>query len=125
MQKTLLVVLSDPKSGTEEALGRVFNAMAMAYDLQERSADVRLVLQGTATRWASELSKPEHALHALYSAISGVVDGACGGCADVFGATESVEQVSLPLLRDLVVPGTTGLTSLGRYLADGYSIITF
>lgn len=32
--KTAIVVLSDPKSNTEEALGRVFNALAAAYDFK-------------------------------------------------------------------------------------------
>ena len=30
--KAAIIVLSDPKLGSEEALGRVFNALAAAYD---------------------------------------------------------------------------------------------
>ncbi len=34
MNKTAIVVLSEPKAGSEEALGRVFNALAAAYDFK-------------------------------------------------------------------------------------------
>ena len=50
--KATIVVLSDPKSGSqEEALGRVFNALAAAYDFKQRGDDVSLQFQGAATRW--------------------------------------------------------------------------
>ena len=32
--KAAIIILSDPKSGSEEALGRVFNALAAAYDFE-------------------------------------------------------------------------------------------
>lgn len=32
--KTAIIVLSDPKSGSEEALGRVFNALAAAHGFE-------------------------------------------------------------------------------------------
>jgi hypothetical protein len=125
MDKTLIVVLSDPKSGSEEALGRVFNALAMAYDLQERGREVALVFQGTGTRWIGELRKPTHPAHALYVEVARRIDGVCGGCADIFGAAEEAQEAHLPLLRDVKIPGTGGLTSLGRYLEDGYRLVTF
>lgn len=123
--KSLVVIFSDPKSGGEEALGRVFNALTTVYDLKERTLDVKVLFQGTGTRWVSELANPKHLLHGLYLAISDKIEGACGGCADVFGATPDVEEVGLPLLRSLQVPGTNGVTSLGQYIRDGYTIISF
>ncbi len=125
MQKTLIVVFSDPKSGSEESLGRAFNALTTAYDLKERKQDVRVLFQGTGTRWVSEIANPQHLLHGLYQAVHDKIEGACGGCADVFGATEAVKEVGLPLLRDLKVPGTNGVTSLGQFVKDGYTIVTF
>lgn len=35
MDKAAIVVLADPKSGSEEALGRLFNALAAAYDFKQ------------------------------------------------------------------------------------------
>jgi hypothetical protein len=53
------------------------------------------------------------------------VAGVCGGCADVFGATEAAAATGLPLRRELKLPGTTGILDLSRYLADGYRMVTF
>lgn len=125
MNKTVIVVLADPKSGTEEALGRVFNALAMAYDLKERGRPVALVFQGTGTRWIAQLGQKSHPAHALFNAVSDKIDGVCGGCADIFGATKEVEEAHLPLLRDVKIPGTGGLTSLGRYLEEGARLVSF
>ena len=125
MQKTLIVVFSDPKSLSEEALGRAFNALTTAYDLKERKQDVRVLFQGTGTRWVAEIANPTHLLHGLYQAVQDKIEGVCGGCADVFGATEGVKEIGLPLLRNLKVPGTDGVTSLGQFIKDGYTIVTF
>jgi hypothetical protein len=45
--RTAIVILSDPHSGGEEALGRVFNALAAAYDLKQKQQDVEILFQGT------------------------------------------------------------------------------
>ena len=55
--KAAVVVLSDPKSGSEESLGRLFNALAATYDFKQRGDDVRLLFAGTGTRWASSSSQ--------------------------------------------------------------------
>lgn len=125
MQKTLIVVFSDPKSGSEESLGRVFNALTTAYDLKERKQDVRVLFQGAGTRWVSELANPQHLIHGLFQAVQDKIEGACGGCADVFGATDGVKAAGMPLLRELKVPGTNGVTSLGKFVKDGYAIVSF
>ncbi|MFC3216806.1 hypothetical protein [Comamonas sp. JC664] len=67
--KTVIVVFSDPQSGTQEALGRVVNALFLAYELKEKNRDFDLVFQGTGVRWPAELVKPEHPGHALYEAV--------------------------------------------------------
>lgn len=125
MDKTLIIVLSDPRSGAEEALGRVFNALAMAYDLQTRGREVAIVFQGTGTRWIGELRKKDHPAHGLFLEVARTVEGVCGGCADIFGATAEAEEANLPLLREVRIPGTGGLTSLGRYLEHGYRLVSF
>ena len=38
--KAAIIILSDPKSGSEEALGRVFNALASAYDFKQQGDEV-------------------------------------------------------------------------------------
>ena len=41
--KAAVVVFSDPKNGSEESLGRVFNALAAAYDFKQKGDDVRIL----------------------------------------------------------------------------------
>lgn len=125
MHKAAIVILSDPKSGSEESLGRLFNALAAAYDFKQRGADVQVFFQGAGTRWASELVNPNHPAYELFVAIKDKVAGVSCGCADVFGAQEGVAACGLDLITENAVPNTTGLPSLARLSAEGYNILTF
>ncbi len=123
--KAAIIVLSDPKSGGEDALGRVFNALASAYDFKHGGDEVTLLFQGAGTRWVSELLKAEHPAHDLFQAVLDTVAGASCGCADVFGASEDVAKSGFELIKDNPVPGTEGLPSLRKLIADGYHVLTF
>jgi hypothetical protein len=122
--KTAIVVLSDPQGG-EEALGRVFNALAAAYDFKQQHQDVQLVFQGTGTRWTGLLTRPDHPAHALYKAVEDKVAGVSAGCAVSFGAVADAERNGFSLIATNAVPGTPGLPSLANYVADGYTVLTF
>ena len=123
--KNAVVVLSDPKTGQEEALGRLFNAMATVYDFKQRGDEVRLYFQGTGTRWVEHLTEPDHPVYDLYEAIKDKVVGVSCGCADVFGARDAAEEGGFDLVRDNSVPGTSGLPSLAGLVADGFNVLTF
>ena len=123
--KTAIVILSDPKSGAEEALGRVFNALALAAESKQKGDEVAVVFNGPGTRWPAELTKLTHPAHALYQSVRDVVQGASCACAEVFGATESVKSCGVASVNDNALPGTAGLLSLRRYLADGWSVVVF
>lgn len=125
MSKTAIVLYSDPKSGSDEAVGRLFNAMFVAYELKEKGQDVALIFQGAGVRWASEVSNPDHPAHALYNAVSDTVVGACRGCADVFGATDDVQASGFRLVDEKAIPGTSGVIDISRYLDEGYRVLTF
>ena len=58
--KTAIIILSDPKNGSEEALGRVFNALALASECQQKGDEVAVVFNGAGTRWPAELTKLSH-----------------------------------------------------------------
>ena len=123
--KAAIVVLSDPKAGSEEALGRVFNALASAYDFKQRDDDVTILFQGAGTRWIGQLTKTEHAAHGLFEEVKDKVAGVSRGCAEVFGATEEAEKSGFDLISDNSVPGTAGLPSLRKLSSEGYAILTF
>jgi hypothetical protein len=119
--KTAIVILSDPCGGSEEAFGRVVNAMAAAYDFQKDGGEVTVLFQGAGSRWPAELDRPDHPGHQLYVAVRERVAGISCGCADVFGA----ETTGYDRLTESMVPGTTGFPSLRRLTAEGYSVLVF
>lgn len=123
--KTAIIIVSDPKSGSEEALGRVFNALALAAECKENGDEVAVVFNGTGTRWPAELSQVSHPARALYDSVRDVVHGASGGYAEVFGAADGVRSCGVPLVDDHRLAGTRGLLSLRRYLADGWRTMVF
>ena len=123
--KAAIIILSDPKSGTEEALGRVFNALAAAYDFKNSGNEVTVLFQGTGTRWIGELQKDYHPAHELFEAVKDHVAGVSCGCADVFGGGEEAEKSGFDLIKDNPVPGTSGLPSLNKLIAEGYTVLTF
>ena len=123
--KTAIIILSDPKPGSEEALGRVFNALAAAYDFQQKGEEVTVLFNGTGTRWAGKLTQADHPLHDLYRAVEDTIAGVSAGCAQTFGAAEEAEQSGFDPVVGNPVPGTAGLPSLQRLMADGYQVLTF
>ena len=123
--KAAIVVLSDPNANSEEALGRVFNGLAAAYELKQNGDEVAVVFQGAGTRWLTLLSAPEHPVHGLFELVKDRVAGASATCATVFGATEDVTASGLSLISENQVPGTVGLASLRKWLVDGSPVLIF
>ena len=123
--KAAILVLSDPKSGSEEGLGRVFNALAAAYDFKQRGDEVTILFQGAGTRWGGHLTKPDHPAHDLFEQVKDKVAGVSCACADVFGATEDAAKSGFDLIKDNPVPGTGGLPSLRNLTSEGYTVFTF
>jgi hypothetical protein len=81
--------------------------------------------RGVQRRWPAELTKLSHPANGLYNAIRDVVQGASRGCAEAFGATESVKACGIPIVKDHALAGTAGLLSLRRYIAEGEQTIVF
>jgi hypothetical protein len=123
--KAAIIVLSDPNSGSDESLGRVFNALASAYEFKNRQDEVTILFQGAGSRWPVQLSKPEHPVHGLFEEVKDKVAGISNGCANVFGAAGEAEAKGFRLLRDNAVPGTDGLPSLHSLVEQNYTILTF
>jgi hypothetical protein len=123
--KYAIVVLSDPKNGTEESAGRAFNALSAAYDFKHQGDDVTVLFQGTGTRWIGELTKKEHPFHPLFESVKDKVAGVSCACADVFGAATDVKEAGYSVVKDNPVPGTTGLPSLRRLTEQGYTVLSF
>jgi hypothetical protein len=122
--KLAIVLTSDPTRG-EEALGRAFNALALASEAEARGDEVNVIFAGAGTRWPAELSKLGHPAQRLYDSIRPLVKGASCGCAEVFGAKSGLEACGVNRLADNPVPGTPGLASIRGYLAEGWQTLVF
>jgi hypothetical protein len=121
MSKTAIIILSDPTPGTEESLGRTFNALAAAYDFKKSGEEVTIIFQGAGSRWPSFLQKKDHPLHGLYKEVADKIKGISSGCAAFFEAdTEGFDLVS-----ENQVPGTRGLPGLAAMQKQGFTIMTF
>ena len=123
--KTAIVILSDPKNGSEEALGRVFNGLATAYDFKQAGGEVSILFQGAGTRWIGKLAQKEHPAHDLFEAVKDQVAGISCSCADVFGGADEAEKSGLDLIKENPVPGTQGVPSLQKLAEEGSTILTF
>ncbi len=115
MQKVALVAFQG------EAMCFV-HVLLNALDMQQRGLTVKIIIEGMAVKLPPELNKPDHTFNALYAKTkeAGLIEGVCKACSAKLGSLADVQAQGLPLLDDM-----SGHPSLGRYLAEGYTIITF
>lgn len=125
MTKIAVIILSDPKQGTEESLGRLFNGLAVAVDAKQRGYDIAVLFQGTGTRWPALITQTSHPANGLYEAVKDKIVGVSSACADVFGARESAREAGCDLVSEYKIPGTSGLPSISHRLADDYRVVIF
>ena len=119
--KTAIAILSDPKGGSEESLGRVFNALAAAYDFKNAGQEVSILFQGAGTRWPEVLQAKDHPAHELFEAVKDNIQGISCGCADVFGG----DTTGYDLIKDNAIPNTSGLASFSKLQEQGFNVLTF
>jgi len=93
-----------------------------AVDMQERGFDVKVVIEGTATRMVSVLSDPGKPFAALYEKVkeNRLIDCVCQACAAKMDALVAAKAQGLPVCGEM-----NGHPSLARYIDDGYRVITF
>jgi len=122
--KTAIIIMSDPKSG-DEALGRLFNGLATAYEGKTHGDDFTVAFLGAGSRWPEIINQMDHPAHALFEAVKGSIAGVSCGCADVFGASGGARACGVNLLTDNPIPGTSGMASLRKFVKEGYTILSF
>lgn len=123
--KTAIIILTDPKSASQEALTRMLNALGFADECRRAGDELEIVFAGTGTRWPAELSKLSHPANALYDKVRAFVAGASRGCAMRNEAVNDLAEAGVPLLDENEVEGTPGLASYRRYYAEGWNVATF
>lgn len=121
MSKKAIVLLSDPKQGTEESIGRLFNALGTAWEYKQAGKEVKIIFQGTGTRWPEVLENENHPAYKLYNELTDVIEGASAACSQVWGA----KPKGLDLIKNNPLPGTIGSSSFLKLEEEGFSILTF
>ena len=98
------------------------HALLNANDLFDKGYDVKLIIEGSATKQIKELTNPQKPFAKLYGSIKekGLIDCVCKACANVMGVLASVTEQNLPLGNDL-----KGHPSIEKYIKLGYEIVIF
>ncbi len=93
-----------------------------ALDFSDKDYEIKLVIEGSATKLIPELDKDNHPLHNLYKKVKEEVllVGACRACAQKTGALQAAEAQRLRILDDM-----SGHPSMENFIEQGYKIITF
>lgn len=91
-------------------------------DLKTKGFDVKLIIEGTATKQILELSDPVKPFANLYQKVKDerLIDCVCKACAAKTGALNSAIEQNLPICGDM-----SGHPPMSKYLEAGYEIITF
>jgi len=107
-----------------------FNGEAMCFvhvllnalEMDEKGFDVKVIIEGSATKLLDELDHEDHPFGKLYKAVreKGLIDCVCKACASKMWTLEGAEAQGLPLCEEM-----KGHPSLAKYIDDGYEVITF
>ncbi len=93
-----------------------------ALDLHAKGFETAVVIEGSATGLLGKLADTDHPNHPLYEKIkdSGLVDCVCQACAHKMGSLQEAKDQGLPLCSEM-----SGHPSMGRYIEQGYTVISF
>ena len=90
--------------------------------LKQNGEEVKIVIEGSATKLIPELSKEGNPMFQLYQKAKEqkLIDGVCRACSSKMDVTTAVEAEGLPFLDEMA-----GHPSMARYLKNGFQVISF
>jgi len=93
-----------------------------ALDMKRKEYDVKIIIEGQATKLIPEFSKSGSFLHEMFAQVKGenLIEGVCRACSYKMNTLKDAEDQNLPLLADM-----SGHPGIARYIDNGYEIITF
>ncbi|MBE0428018.1 MAG: DsrE family protein [Nitrospirae bacterium] len=93
-----------------------------ALDMNAKGYDVRIVIEGAATKLIPELVAEGNPMHSLYNNAKEkkLIDGVCRACSHKMGTLKDAEAQGLRLLDDM-----SGHPSMANYKEQGFEVITF
>ena len=93
-----------------------------ALDMEEKGYEVKVVIEGSATKVVNELAGEGKPFSDLYAKVraKGMIDCVCKACAAKMGALQGIEAQGLPLCDEM-----KGHPSLAKYMELGFEVMTF
>ena len=93
-----------------------------AIDMNERGYEVKIVIEGSATKLVPDLAKKGNPMSGLYEKAKGLglIDGACKACSNKMGVLDQIKGEGICFLDEMM-----GHPSMARYIEDGFEIATF
>ena len=93
-----------------------------AIDMSEKGYEVKIVIEGSATKLVPELAGKDNPMYSLYEKAKklDLIDGACKACSNKMGVLKEIKGQGIKLLGEM-----TGHPSMSRYKEEGFEIITF
>jgi hypothetical protein len=90
--------------------------------MKARGVDVKVVIEGSATKLIPDLAKQGNPMASLYTKAKGegLIDGVCKACSNKMGTLDAAKQEGLRLLDDM-----SGHPGMARYQEQGFEVITF
>jgi hypothetical protein len=98
------------------------HVLLSALDFSDRDYEIKLIIEGTATRLIPDLAREDHPLHGLYEKVKKKVllVGACKACSRKMGTLKAAQDQGLHILEDM-----SGHPSMASFMEQGYRVITF
>ena len=93
-----------------------------ALDMKEQGFEVKIVIEGSATKLIPDLIVEGNLLNGPYkkARAESLIDGVCKACATKMGTADEARKIGLPLLSDM-----WGHPAMAKYLKEGYEVISF
>lgn len=93
-----------------------------ALDLKEKGHEVKVIIEGSATKLVETYNDPKATFHDLYQKLkkADLIDCVCRACAAKMESLEAAKVQNLNLCAEM-----SGHPSMGKYIDQGYTIITF
>ncbi len=97
------------------------HALLNCLDLHSKGFQVRLIIEGSATKLITQLAASETPFHKQYEKVIAekLLAGICKACASKMGTLDEANRQGLPLLDDM-----SGHPGFASWLAEGYSIVS-
>ncbi len=97
------------------------HALLNSIDMKEKGYDIKLVIEGSATKLIKELNSESNRFHKFYRKVTDekILAEVCRACASQMGTLEDAKKQGLPLGDDMM-----GHPSIAKYIDDGYEVIS-